>query len=360
MVAYIQRLVVEKLRWLTARRFADGVALCQMIPGATAMQTAAFVGLELRGIHGALAAFVGFGLPAFILMMTLAILYTQLQNLPEVMSLFAGLQAIAIAIIANAGIAMARRFIQDGWGVLITIVAIVMFAFSLNPIFVVLTGAFLGLIFYYKERSDMPASHAPLSTGWMLKRLALLLSPFLIFFVILYLINQDMFDLTLLFSRLDLYAFGGGFASLPIMFHEVVDMRGWMDSQTFLNGIALGQVTPGPIVITATFVGYMLYGAWGGIVGTISIFAPSFILLTITEPFYLHLRTSNIVRRIIKGVLLTFVGLILVTAVKFALPIPWDVPRIMLTGFALVALLLEVDILWVVGVGVALSILFFA
>jgi chromate transporter len=360
MVAYIQRLVVEKHQWLTARRFADGVALCQMIPGATAMQAAAFVGLELIGLRGALAAFIGFGLPAFALMMGLAITYTQVQNLPEVMSLFAGLQAIAIAIIANAGIAMARQFIRDAWGVIIAVVAITMFAFSLNPIFVVLTGALLGLVFFRREHADMPASHTPLTISRIIGRLALLLIPFLGFFAVLYLINPDLLNLALLFSRIDLYAFGGGFASLPIMFHEVVNVWGWMDSQTFLNGIALGQVTPGPIIITATFIGYMLYGAWGGVVGTISIFAPSFILLVMAEPFYLHLRTSNVVRRIIRGVLITFVGLIMVTAVKFALPISWDVPRVLLTGFALVALLNKVDILWVVAAGVALSVLFFA
>jgi chromate transporter len=206
----------------------------------------------------------------------------------------------------------------------------------------------------------MPACPTPLTTGGIIGRLALLLLPFLGFFVVLYLLNPDLLNLSLLFSRIDLYAFGGGFASLPIMFHEVVDVQGWMDSQTFLNGIALGQVTPGPIVITATFIGYMLHGAWGGVVGTVSIFAPSFILLAMAEPFYLHLRTSNVVRRIIKGVLITFVGLILVTAVKFALPIPWDVPRILLTGFALAALLNKVDILWVVAAGVALSIVIFA
>ncbi len=360
MVAYIQRLVVEKRQWLTARRFADGVALCQMIPGATAMQAAAFVGLELRGLRGALAAFIGFGLPSFALMMGLAYFYTEAQSLPEVVALFAGLQAIAIAIIAYAGIAMARQFIRDAWGVVIAAVAIAMFAFSLNPVFVVLTGALLGLVFYHRERTDMPASRTPLTAGGIIKRLALLILPFLGFFAVLYLINPDLLSLALLFSRIDLYAFGGGFASLPIMFHEVVDVWGWMDSQTFLNGIALGQVTPGPIVITATFIGYMLHGFWGGVVGTISIFAPSFILLAMAEPFYLHLRTSNVVRRIIKGVLLTFVGLILVTAVKFALPIPWDVPRVLLTSFALAALLNKVDILWVVAAGVALSIVLFA
>ena len=75
--------------------------------------------------------------------------------------------------------------------------------------------------------------------------------------------------------RIDLFAFGGGFGSLPLMLHEIVSVRGWMDSNTFMDGIALGQVTPGPIVITSTFVGYLLYGWSGAIVATIAIFTPS-------------------------------------------------------------------------------------
>jgi chromate transporter len=359
MVAYIHRLVVDRLHWVTARRYADGVALCQMIPGATAMQAAAFVGLTVRGVRGALASFIGFGLPSFLLMTGLAITYEQVQHLPEVIAVFAGLQAIAIAIIANAGIAMARRFITDGWGILIALVAITMFAFSLNPFYVVLVGAFLGLCFYHKEHYGVPRLKTALSRSLIVKRALMLLSPFVVYFAVLYVFNIDVFHLALLFSRIDLYAFGGGFASLPIMFHEVVQVHNWMDSGTFLNGVALGQVTPGPIIITATFVGYMLHGGWGAIIGTFSIFAPSFIILSIAEPFYLHLRANDVVRWIIKGVLITFVGLILVTAVKFALPIPWDVPRVLLTGFALATLLCDVDIVWVVLVGLGLSVLIF-
>ena len=92
--------------------------------------------------------------------------------------------------------------------------------------------------------------------------------------------------------KIDLFAFGGGFTSLPLMLHEVVELRGWIDEKTFMNGIALGQVTPGPIVITATFVGYLLYGFWGSVVATLSIFTPSFLMLVIINPFFDRLKAS--------------------------------------------------------------------
>lgn len=83
---------------------------------------------------------------------------------------------------------------------------------------------------------------------------------------------------------MDLFAFGGGFASVPLMLHEIVDVRHWMDSKAFMDGIGLGQVTPEPIVITATFVGFHVAGLWGAFCGTIGIFAPSFLMVLITVP----------------------------------------------------------------------------
>src|SRR5450759_2146551 len=99
MIVYIRKMAVEKKHWLDAETFSDGVALCQTIPGATAMQTAAYVGLKTRGVIGASASFIGFGLPAFLLMMTFAALYTKTHNLLIVISAFSGLQAIIVAII---------------------------------------------------------------------------------------------------------------------------------------------------------------------------------------------------------------------------------------------------------------------
>ena len=109
-------------------------------------------------------------------------------------------------------------------------------------------------------------------------------------------------------SRIDLFAFGGGFTSVPLMYHEIVDVRSWMESETFMNGIALGQFTPGPIVITATFVGYLLYSIVGAIVATISVFFPSFLIVVGLVPYSppaslgpfqsLHVRHTGLVRRL--------------------------------------------------------------
>jgi chromate transporter len=176
--------------------------------------------------------------------------------------------------------------------------------------------------------------------------------------LLLFFFQRAWFNLSTLFLRIDLFAFGGGFASVPLMYHEVVEVRNWIDSATFLNGIALGQVTPGPIVITATFIGYLLYGPLGGILATISIFLPSFLLVVGIAPYFDRLRSSAYFDRVIQGVLCSFVGLLLTVTIRFALDVHWDIVHIVLSVGALAALLLKIDILWVVLAGILLSFIF--
>jgi chromate transporter len=157
-------------------------------------------------------------------------------------------------------------------------------------------------------------------------------------------------------ARIDLFAFGGGFTSVPLMFHEVVDARHWLDQSTFLNGIALGQVTPGPIVITATFVGYLLFGPLGALIGTISVFLPSFLIVVAVAPYFDRLSGSPYFNRAIRGVSASFVGLLLSVTINFATGVPWDLPRALLAGAAFVALRLRVEILWVVLLATVVSV----
>jgi chromate transporter len=160
-------------------------------------------------------------------------------------------------------------------------------------------------------------------------------------------------------AKIDISAFGGGFASVPLMFHEIVDVHHWLDGPTLLNGIALGQITPGPIVITATFLGYLLYGPLGGIVATISVFFPSFLVVVGVAPYYDRLRMSGHFQKAIEGILCSFVGLLLSVTVRFAMNVSWDLPRILLAIAAFVALRLKVNILWVVLIGTIISVLVF-
>jgi chromate transporter len=156
--------------------------------------------------------------------------------------------------------------------------------------------------------------------------------------------------------KIDLFAFGGGFSSLPLMLQEVVSVNGWMDSKTFMDGIALGQITPGPIVITATFVGMLTKGIPGALVATAAIFTPSFIMLVVTAPFLDRLNQSNLFRHASRGILASFVGLLLFVTIRFAIDTPWDLIRIIIALVALAALFKKIDILYIVIIGALVSV----
>lgn len=356
MIAYIRKMAVEKNHWLDDPSARDGIALCQTIPGATAMQMSAYVGLRAKGVAGAAASFIGFGLPAFLFMMILSALYAKTHTMPSVVSIFNGLQTIVVALVAHATLSFGRTSIKNWKNVMNAILAALLFGLKVNPILVIVIAAILGTVLYARQL------HVPVvnPTGQVhtSKSSFLLLSATGIGFGLLYLIDRTLFELAALMFRIDLFAFGGGFASVPLMFYETVEVRSWLDGPTLLNGIVLGQITPGPIVITATFIGYLLHGLLGGLIATASVFLPSFMIVVGIVPYFDRLRRSPHFKKVITGILCSFVGLLLTVTLRFGFEIHWDLSRILLAIAALAALILKVDILWVVLGGGAISFIF--
>ena len=358
MVAYIRDLAVRKKRWLSDACMEDGVALCQSIPGATAMQTAAYVGLRAGGPFGALAAFVGFGLPAFLLMVLLSMAYRHTRERAPVVAAFRGLQVLVIAILANAAFDFGRKSVRNWRDAFVAVVAAIFLGLHGNPMLMIVAAALLGLILYRRLSPVAVPDRAgsaigPSGYGRFLLLFLLCLATGL---AALALWDTRLFRLAALMAKVDLFAFGGGFASIPLMLHEIVDRLGWLDAPTFLDAIALGQVTPGPIVITATFVGYQVAGLPGAMAGTVGIFAPSFVMVLLTVPHFDRLQHSAAFRRALRGALASFIGLLVAVTVQFALAVSWSLPSVLLAGAAFASLRLGADILWVVLAGGALSV----
>ncbi len=358
MVAYIRRLVVQDKEWVTEDSFKKGIALCQTIPGATAMQAAAYAGLRAGGPWGAVAAYVAFGLPAFALMVILSSIYVQAHDLPTVISLFAGLQVIVIALLANATIGFGRRYLKTRPDIFLVTGSAIFLGLGGNPIIAILSSGVLGLLLYRKhyldcERTGIATKSA---TSWEMIRPAMfLLLLGAISLSLLFVIRPDLFSLAILMLKIDFFAFGGGYASVPLLFHEIVTVHHWLSNQALIDGIALGQVTPGPIVITATFVGYLLAGFPGAVVGTISIFTPSLFLLLLVVPYFDRLQHSPFLQRVLRGVLISFVGLLLAVTIRFGLAVHWTPISMLICACAFVALWKKVNILWVVLIGAVIS-----
>jgi chromate transporter len=359
MVAHIRELSLVRHQWLNEKEFKNGVALCQSIPGATAIQMAAYVGLKSGGVEGALASYVGFGLPAFILMLIFSALYSRYNSLPEIGSLFSGLQVIVVAIILNAIYAFGKSNVKNIQSAVIALLSATLFWQGISPFLVVAGAGLAGAILFQKARSEPPSPQTEQeSMHWEAGKIIALGCILLAALGGLHVLNDVLFALAAIMLKIDLFAFGGGFASLPLMLHEIVAVKGWMTNGTFMDGIALGQVTPGPIVITSTFVGYIVQGFAGAIVATIAIFTPSFFMVVTVAPIFDRLRSSPYFARVIDGILASFVGLLIYVLIKFALAVPWDVVRIILGLASLAALIRKVDILYIVPAGAVLSVIF--
>jgi chromate transporter len=288
-------------------------------------------------------------------MLTLSALYVRTSTLPTAISLFHGLQAIIVAIVGNATVSFGRTSLQHWQDVSIALVAAGMFGRGIHPIVVILLSACLGLVLSHRPQiSDLTVDsvcHPRLA-----RPLILLLALTVVGGLLLWLTDPRLFELAALMMRIDVFAFGGGFASVPLMFHEIVEVHSWMDRSTFLDGIALGQMTPGPIVITASFVGYLLYGWLGSLIATVSVFLPSFCMVVGMVPYFDRLRQSGAFHTAINGIFSAFVGLLLTVTVSFAGNVPWDIPRTLLASMAFIALLVKVDIMWVVLIGALISV----
>ena len=359
MIAHIRELSVKRNRWLKEETFQDGVVLCQSMPGATAMQMAAYVGLRAGGLRGAITSFVGFGLPAFILMLVLAACYAGSSELPPVVSLFHGLQVVVVAIVANATFLFGRDIVKRPGDLFIAPVSAALFWFGVSP-FAVIVGAAIAGIAFFKDSALPPSSgQNGEKTGQVPKPILLFLGLVGAGVAGLYFADRKLYHLATVMLRIDLFAFGGGFASLPLMFHEIVNVKGWLDGKTFMDGIALGQITPGPIVITATFVGYLVRGFVGSLVATLAIFTPSFVILVAATPFFDRLKDARYFSGATRGILASFVGLLFSMTIRFAVAVPWE-PSKVLFGIALViALARKMNILYIVLIGSALSLVLF-
>ncbi|BCS88840.1 chromate efflux transporter [Pseudodesulfovibrio sediminis] len=354
MVPYIRAMAVDREKWLDGQNFRLGMSVTQIIPGATAMQVAAYVGLRARGGPGALAAYVGFSMPAFLLMVGLTVLYFSAQELAPVMAAFRGLQLVIVALISHAAFNFAQRYLDSLPARLLACLAGVWLGLRGNPILALVVVCTLAVFVFREEQGDGPRTTAPIDTR-PIRFAGLLLACLIAFVAVLHFIDPTLSSLGLLMIKIDCFAFGGGYVSVPLMFHEVVEVHGWMSEARLMDGIALGQVTPGPIVMTGAFVGYALAGFMGALVAAVTVFSPSLIILCAATPFADRLTHSPIARRVLKGSLVSLVGLMAAIAVRFAISVEWGMLEILIALAAFIALRKKVDIIWVVLAGAVVS-----
>ncbi len=361
MVGYVREVVVERRRWVGAKDFEEGLALCQAIPGATLTQVVSYVGLLLRGPAGAVAAATCFVLPGALLVLILSAIYFHWQTLPLVQTLSRGVAAVVVAILAYSCLRLAKTILPTLPSLAIAAAACLAYVWGLNAFVVIVVAAALG---WPMCRSQGIPAQAALGPGRQTRTVVpviwgTLAGGIVAGLLTMWMAAPKLARLCLAFLGIGSVAFGGGYSMIPLIQQQVVDTLGLVSTRVFMDGIALGQVTPGPIMLTATFLGYAGWGVPGALLATLAIFLPSWVILVVAAPRFQAWSRKAAAQAMIRGVVASFVGMLLSLLVRFGSLALVDLPSVLLTALALGALLLGVDLPLVIVGGLVLSILFF-
>jgi chromate transporter len=286
-------------------------------------------------------------------------LYFRYRDLPVVLKSFHGLSVVVTALVLDAAISVARTSIQKTLDGVLALAAAVLFLLHVSPALIILGAMLSGAVLGRNvEGAGPPAVRVRFGPGhW--RGLACIVLGLACLAALLFWWERPLAILLVRMMEIDLFAFGGGYSALPLMSHEVVVRQGWLSWQAFMDGVALGQVTPGPIVITAAFVGYSLAGLLGAMAGAAGVFSPSFLLLIGSVPVCDRLLHRPQFRRMLRASLATLSGLMASMAWSMGLAVPWTPALIFLGVAAFAALRMKVNIILVVLVGVAYSAILF-
>lgn len=317
--------ILQKLRalpvqrgWLSEEEVRDGLALVQLYPGPIMVDFAAYVGYRLRGVPGALLAALGFLLPTFVLMTALSAVYFAGGDLPWVPRLFLGLEALVIGVLVNVVLTLGAQAVTNrGEGV----VAGASFAgllLQVNAIVITLAALAVGIAVLRPSARDGPAS-APQRPAWGRRRkvaVTLTVGCVLAVAIGVSLLHTELAQLARSLFLVGSVAFGSGFGILSVLQAEVVQTHAWVSAREFMDGLALGQITPGPVLITAAFVGYKVGGVGGAALATFAIFSPSIAMTVLFTELFAALRHKPWVHGALSGVLAGFVGLLAATVLQ--------------------------------------------
>ena len=299
-IALFHHEFVRRRRWLTADEFAELLALTNLIPGPNSTEMAIHIGRRIAGWRGFLVAGIGFILPAAVLVWILAVLYVHYGHTPDARAVMAGVTPVMLAVIAHAAITIGRSTLRDPFGWAVAVVAAVFAVAGVNELVLLLIA---GLSSLAARRTGLAAVCATGTT--LLGAQAALPSAAAV----------PLSGLALFFLKVGSVLFGSGYVLVAFLRADLVERWRWLTDQQLMDAIAAGQMTPGPVFTTATFIGYVLHGNTGAVLSTAAIFLPAFVFVALTQPVIPRLRASSAAATFLKGVIAASIGLIAAVAV---------------------------------------------
>lgn len=338
-IAIMRDEVVNRRKWVDDQHFLDLLGATNLIPGPNSTEMAIHLGFVRAGWRGLVVAGVCFILPAMLLVLALAAAYVRFGSTPAVEWLLYGVKPVVLAIVAQALWGLAKTAVK-GWLTGATGVAV--FALALlgwNELALLLMGGLVVMLVDNAKRLQRSAAVALLPVLGM---------PML-------LVQAVPFSLGALFwtfLKIGSVLYGSGYVLLAFMRADFVERLGWLTDQQLLDAIAIGQVTPGPVFTTATFVGYVLGGVPGALVATLAIFLPAFVFVALSNPLIPRIRRSPWASALLDGVNVASLALMAYVTLLLARAAIFDPVTLLLAVAALVVLLrFKVNSMWLVLVG---------
>jgi len=317
-IALMEHELVKKRRVIDAEEFLHGVGLGQIL-GPFAVNTALFTGYRLYGTLGGLIAACAFMAPSLVLVLILSWLYFSYHAIPALQGAVAGLGPVVIALILSAAWSMGRKAFQSWIAALLCSVATVAGLYRINPVYVLVGAGILGLTLGTRiggedRRPSTPAESEAdrvtkkCGTGAFLWPLSLPATA----------AGASLVKLGVTFLTIGLVFFGGGFVLVPVLHQTLVEKLGWLSPQEFIDGVAISNLTPGPISVLATFAGYRLRGIVGALVATVALYLPAAVLMLVLCHQYERLKDRKETQAFLAGVIPAVIGLVLSTAILLA------------------------------------------
>jgi len=299
LVGQMERELVNEKKWLTKEQMRETIAICQSLPGPLAIQVGIYVSYLRGGFWGAWAGGWAFILPNFVIVAALGALYVYLGDLQPVTAIFYGVSPAVIALILHSCYRLAKLGMEDWLQWAIAAVCLVVTVVLQAEVALLFVGAGIVGILYYGSLFKRTPTALSVTAAPILAQLAPTAS------------SSILGKLLLFFLKAGSLTFGSGLVIVPFLEQGLVQQFGWLDQRQFLIAVAIGMISPGPVVITATFVGYLVAGFWGSVVSTIGIFLPSFLLVLIAAPLLARHRGNPNVQGFVKGAYAAAIGTIL-------------------------------------------------
>lgn len=324
LVGYMQRDLEEQRQWLSREEYIRGLALSQLAPGPLAAQLAIYVGYIRAGVLGATLVGLVFILPSFVMVVALGWLYVRFGGLGWMQALFYGIGAAVIGIIIKSAYKLTRVTLQNNkllW--LIFLGLAITTAYTRQEIaWLFILGGLIPLVV-----ENWRALGLPKNNGWLLAPLSSVVTG-----------NSEVIRILLFFTKAGLFVFGSGLAVVPFLYGGVVEHYHWLTQKQFLDAVAVAMITPGPVVITVAFIGYLVAGLAGASAAAVGVFLPVYLFVVIGAPLFEKYGQNRLVKSFVSGVTAGATGAIAGALIILGRQSIYDLPTFLIAAGTLLVL----------------------